>query len=86
MSQRDEDRAIAKAARGAMARSALDISELNIICVGGFIDLQGKVRAPRGAAGSVSVKREFEQIKILVRSVHGVKDCRADRVQLIEST
>ncbi|HEX9996669.1 MAG TPA: hypothetical protein VGB45_05970 [Abditibacterium sp.] len=86
MSQRDEDRAIAKAARGAMARSVLDISELNVLCTGGFVDLQGKVRAPRGAAGSINVKREFEQIKLTVRSVHGVKDCRADRVQLIEST
>jgi hypothetical protein len=86
MSQRDDDRAIAKAVRGAIARSALDISELNIVCVGGFIDLQGKVRAPRGGAGSVNVKREFEQIKVMTRSVHGVKDCRAERVQLIEST
>ncbi|RYG72052.1 hypothetical protein EON80_04540 [bacterium] len=86
MSQRDEDRAIAKAARGAMARSPLDISELNVICTGGYIDLQGKVRAPRGQAGSVNVKREFEQIKIVVRSVHGVKDCRAERVQLIEAS
>jgi hypothetical protein len=86
MSQRDDDRATAKAVRGAIARSALDISELNIVCVGGFIDLQGKVRAPRGAAGSVNVKREFEQIKIMTRSVHGVKDCRAERVQLIEAT
>ncbi len=86
MSQKDEDRAIAKNARGAMARSSLDISELNIVCVGGFIDLQGKVRAPRGSAGTVSVKREFEQIKVLVRSVRGVKDVRGDRVQLIEAT
>ncbi len=86
MSQKDEDRAIAKNARGAMARSALDISELNIVCVGGFVDLQGKVRAPRGGAGTISVKREFEQIKVLVRSVRGVKDVRGDRVILIEST
>lgn len=86
MSQKDDDRAIAKSARGAMARSALDISELNIVCVGGFIDLQGKVRAPRGGAGTISVRREFEQIKVLVRSVRGVKDVRGDRVQLIEAT
>lgn len=86
MSQKDDDRAIAKTARGAMARSSLDISELNIVCVGGFVDLQGKVRAPRGSAGTVSVKREFEQIKVLVRSVRGVKDVRGDRVQLIEAT
>ena len=85
MSQKDEDRALAKSARGAMARSVLDISELNIICVGGFIDLQGKVRAPRGGAGTISVKREFEQIKVLCRSVRGVKEVRGDRVILIES-
>ena len=86
MSQRDEDRATAKAARAAMARSALDISELNILCTGGFVDLQGKVRAPRGASGHISVKREFDQIILMVRNVHGVKECRADRVQLIEAS
>ncbi len=82
---KDEDRAIAKACRSAMARTALDISELNVLCVGGYVDLQGKVRAPRGAAGTISVKREFENLKVLVRSVRGVKDCRADRIIMVEA-
>ena len=86
MSKKDEDRALAKAARGAISRSSLDISELNILCVGGFIDLQGKVRAPRGGAGTISVKREFAQIIVLCRSVRGVKDVRGDRVILIEAS
>ena len=85
MSQKDEDRAIAKTARSAMARSALDISELNIVCIGGYIELQGKVRAPRGGAGTISVKKEFDTLMVLVRSVRGVKDCRGERVQLIDA-
>jgi hypothetical protein len=82
---KDEDRAIAKACRSAMARSALDISELNVLCIGGFVELQGKVRTPRGSAGQISIKREFENLKVLVRAVRGVKDCRGERVQLVES-
>lgn len=85
MSQKDEDRALAKTCRAAMARTALDISELNILCIGGYIELQGKVRAPRGGAGTLNVKKEFEQLIVIARSVRGVKDCRGDRVQLIEA-
>lgn len=81
---KDEDRALAKACRSAMARSSLDISELNVLCVGGYIELQGKVRAPRGQAGTISVKKEFDMLKVVARSVRGVKDCYADRVQVIE--
>jgi hypothetical protein len=44
-----ENHAIAKAARNAIAKSSLDISELNIACNGGSIELWGKVRPPRGA-------------------------------------
>lgn len=82
---KDEDRAIAKACRSAMARSPLDISELNVLCTGGYVDLQGKVRTPRGSAGTINLKREFENLKVVVRSVRGVKDCRADRIILIEA-
>ena len=48
---RDEDRALAKTARAAIARTALDITQLNIACRGGIIEMDGKVRAPRGGGG-----------------------------------
>jgi hypothetical protein len=83
-STKDEDRAIAKAARAAIARSSLDISELNIGCVGGFIELTGKVRVPRGGAG-MSVRKEFQHLITLVRSVRGVKDCYGGNVTQIET-
>ena len=84
MSTKDEDKAIAKAARGAIARSVLDISELNINCTGGFVDLSGKVRVPRGHTGNLNMKKEFETLITLVRNVRGVKDCSGVSVTKIE--
>ena len=84
MSTKDEDKAIAKAARGAIARSVLDISELNINCSGGFVDLSGKVRVPRGHTGNLNMKKEFETLITLVRNVRGVKDCSGVSVTKIE--
>lgn len=81
---KDEDRALAKACRQAVARSALDISELTIMCVGGYIELGGKVRAPRGQAGVLDVRKEFKQLINVVRQVRGVKDAYGDRVMVIE--
>ena len=52
-----ENHAIAKAARNAIAKSSLDISELNIACNGGSIELWGKVRPPRGATGTINMKK-----------------------------
>jgi hypothetical protein len=84
MSARDDDRALAKAARAAIARTSLDISELNIQCTGGFIEMNGKLRAPRGAAGTVSVRKEFSILKTQVASVRGVKGVYAERVMVFE--
>ena len=84
MSARDEDRALAKTARAAIARSSLDISELNIACTGGFIEMTGKIRAPRGATGTVSVRKEFNILKTQVASVRGVKGVYAERVMVFE--
>lgn len=83
-SNKEEDRALAKAARSAIARTPLDITELNVACSGGFIELTGKVRVPRGATGSVNVRREFQNIITVVRNVRGVKDCYGGGVTQIE--
>lgn len=82
---KDEDRATAKLARSAIARSALDISELHISCNGGYIELDGKVRLPRGSSGHVSVRKEFQNLLTLIRGVRGVRDANGGRVVQIES-
>lgn len=84
MSARDDDRALAKTARASIARTPLDISELTVSCTGGFIELSGKVRAPRGGAGNVSVRREFNNLKTILFSVRGVKGVYAERVAVYE--
>ncbi len=81
---RDEDRALAKTARAAIARTSLDITQLNIACRGGNIEMDGKVRAPRGAAGSVNVRKEFQIIKTQIHSVRGVREVYGERVSIIE--
>ena len=81
---RDEDRALAKTARAAIARTPLDIAQLNIACHGGIIEMDGKVRAPRGGAGSVNVRKEFQIIKTQIQAVRGVRDVYGDRVAVIE--
>ena len=83
-SSRDEDRALAKAARGTIARTSLDITQLNIACRGGIIELDGKVRAPRGGAGSINVRKEFQIIKTQIHSMRGVREVYGDRVAIIE--
>ena len=75
-----ENNAIAKSARNAIAKSILDISELNIAFSGGTIELYGKVRAPRGSNGIVNVRKEMEHLKDMVVAVRGVRDVQATRV------
>ena len=81
---RDEDRALAKTARAAIARTSLDISQLNISCRGGIVEMDGKVRAPRGAAGSINVRKEFQIIKTQIHSMRGIREVYGDRVAIIE--
>lgn len=81
---KDEDRAIAKNVRSAMARINLDITELNVSCRGGYIELDGKVRGPRGEAGTVNVRREFNHMITVARTVRGVKDVQPGRVAIYD--
>lgn len=83
-STREEDRSLAKTARGAIARTSLDITQLNIVCRNGIIEMDGKVRAPRGSAGSVNVRKEFQIIKTQIAAVRGVRDVYGERVAVIE--
>jgi hypothetical protein len=79
-----ENHAIAKAARNAIAKSSLDISELNIACNGGSIELWGKVRPPRGATGVLNMKKEFVNVRNMILSVRGVRDVESRRVIILE--
>ena len=83
-STREDDRAMAKTARAAIARTSLDITQLNIICRAGMVELDGKVRAPRGGAGTVNVRKEFQIIKTQIAATRGVKGVYGDRVAVIE--
>ncbi|BCM92492.1 hypothetical protein IAD21_04372 [Abditibacteriota bacterium] len=81
---KEEDRHIAKTARAAAARINLDISELHITCGNGNIDMIGKVRAPRGATGSISVRKEFQSMIAVIRNVRGVRDVQSSRVVIFD--
>ena len=81
---KQENNAIAKSARNAIAKSMLDISELNIAFHGGTIELWGKVRPPRGHTGEVSMKKEFENLKNMILAVRGVRDIQSQRVIILE--
>lgn len=79
-----EDKLIAMHARHAVAKTPLDISELSINCFKSCIELSGNVKRPRNFTGNMNVLKEFENIKFLIRCVHGVKDVIAERVTLME--
>lgn len=79
-----EDKMIAMHARHAIARSMADISELNISCCRGVVELNGKIRRPRNYTGEVNMTKEFHSLINHVRGAQGVKDVIADRVQVIE--
>ena len=81
---REEDRALAKTARASIARTTLDISQLGIICRNGIVEMDGKVRAPRGGAGSINVRKEFQIVKTQIAAVRGVREVYGDRVAIIE--
>lgn len=79
-----EDKLVAMHARHAIAKTPLDISELGINCYRGCIELSGKVKRPRNFTGNFSVRKEFENLKQLVKFAHGVKEVVAERVELVE--
>jgi hypothetical protein len=84
MNTKDEDRHTAKTARAAAARTGLDITELNVTCMNGIIELQGKVKAPRGSTGNLNVRKEFQTLVTVVRAVRGVRDVQSARVVLFD--
>lgn len=78
-----ENNAIAKSARNAIAKSMLDISELNIAFSGSTIELYGKVRPPRGSNGIINMKKEMDHLKEMILNVRGVREVQANRVIVV---
>jgi hypothetical protein len=73
----------ARLARHSIAKSPLDISELNIHCLnGGYIELSGVLRIPRGHIGELNMKKEFDALKNMIRTSRGVKEVNGDRVKM----
>jgi hypothetical protein len=79
-----DNHATARSARNAIAKSLLDISELNIACQGGAIELWGKVRPPRGHNGVINMRKEFDNLQTMITNVRGVREIQANRVVLLE--
>jgi len=81
-----DDKVLAIHARHAFAKSVLDVSELNVSCHNGCIELTGKVKRPRNYPGgqSLNLRKELESLKQMVRNTHGVKGVYADKITLIE--
>ena len=84
MNTKLEDRALAKLARTSFVRTILDVGELQVHCVDGYIELSGKVRAPRGHRGDINFKKEMESLKLHIRALRGVRDVYDNRVLIIQ--
>lgn len=81
---KSDNHALAKSARNMIAKSILDISELNIACNGGTIELYGKVRPPRGHTGTINMKKEMEHIKDMILAIRGVREVNSTRVIVLD--
>ena len=79
---KSENNALARTARHAIAKSVLDISELNIACNGGVIELYGQIKTPRDYAGTMDTRKEFEKLKTMIMAVRGVREVNGTRVRI----
>jgi hypothetical protein len=83
MSVSPEDRAMSVSLRRLIAKSNLDISQLQISFSRGTCELSGAVKAPKGAEG-MQVRKEFTMLKQQIMSVRGVRDVYGDRVRIFD--
>jgi osmotically-inducible protein OsmY len=84
MTQKQEDAALLRNVKAAMARNPLDISELIVSVNRGTVEMMGKVKAPRGSSGGFQTRKEFQTLQTQVRAVRGVKDVFAPKVGIVE--
>ena len=83
MSVSPEDRAMAVALRRMVAKSSLDISDMQITFSRGTCELMGSVKAPKGSEGMM-VRREFNALKQQIMAVRGVRDVFGERVRIFD--
>lgn len=84
MSVSVEDKTIAMSARRAVAKSSLDITQLQISCARGVIELTGQVKAPRGYSGEYSIRKEFQALITMLQGVRGVREVYGNRVRIFD--
>jgi hypothetical protein len=82
-SNKNEDRALARLCRATFAKTQLDVSQLEVYCTDGNVELVGKVKAPRGLAGVMDLKKEMTALKNHLRGIRGVREVYDTRVSLI---
>lgn len=83
-SNKAEDRALAKTCRAMLAKTILDVSQLEIYCTDGNVELAGKVKIPRGHPGNIDMKKEMNSLKNHIRAVRGVREVYDTRVMLMQ--
>lgn len=79
-----EDKVIAMNVRRTIVRTTLDISELQIGCIRGVVEMTGRVKPPPNRAGEINVRKEFRTLCDSARSTRGVKEINFDRVQIMD--
>jgi hypothetical protein len=81
-----DDKVLAMKVRHSFTKSLLDISELNVSCHSGCIELTGKVKRPRNHPGgaNLNVRKELENLKQMARNTAGVKSLYADKINIID--
>ncbi len=78
-----EDKMLSIKVRHAVARSAIDISELIVTSSRGMVEMNGKVKKlGKNAGGEISLEKEFRRAVDVARGVPGVKDIVAERVRI----
>jgi hypothetical protein len=82
-SNKYEDRALAKLCRTAFAKTSLDVSQLEVYCSDGNVELAGKVKEPRGHPGGMDIKKELQNLKNHIRTIRGVREVYDTRVSII---
>ncbi|HEX8833880.1 MAG TPA: hypothetical protein VF719_06750 [Abditibacteriaceae bacterium] len=79
-----EDKMLAVALRRHVAKSPLDISELHIACSKGTVELTGVVKAPKGSPGEFNIRKEFQNLKLQIMSMRGVREVFGERVRIFD--
>lgn len=83
MPNKMEDRALAKACRTALAKTSLDVTQLEIYCSDGNVELTGRVKVPRNHTGGMDMKKEMQALKNHIRLIRGVREVYDTRVILM---